>query len=261
MYPSILRSRTRIVVQYPRKLSAYRKVILLRKKGLGLREIARRVPVAKSTISLWCRDIKLSSKQKAILNKRWKTLWGQRLGAAANHSNREKEISTITSFAKSEIDTLSSESFKIAGAVLYWGEGSKKQNTSISNSDPRIIIFMVRWFEKVCGIPPSRLNAHLHIHELANDVKIKKYWSEVTGIPLKNFGKSFLKQKGTGYRKNVLVNGVIRIRVIGEGSGNLRHRILAWIEKVHELALPREVPYAKASHIVNLISDKPAPIA
>jgi len=35
----------------------------LRKKGKSIKEIARQLEVAKSSVSLWCRDIELAPKQ------------------------------------------------------------------------------------------------------------------------------------------------------------------------------------------------------
>jgi intein-encoded DNA endonuclease-like protein len=41
----------------------------LRKKGLSYNEIRKEIPVAKSTISQWCKDIELTSEQKDRLDK------------------------------------------------------------------------------------------------------------------------------------------------------------------------------------------------
>lgn len=53
------------------KLKEKVKVRELRKIGLSYTEIEERIPVAKSSISLWCQDIKLTpEKQKALENKK-----------------------------------------------------------------------------------------------------------------------------------------------------------------------------------------------
>jgi hypothetical protein len=95
---------------------------------------------------------------------------------------------------------------------------------------------MMRWLNKIFNIKPNQIKAYLHIHYGDDDKRIKKYWSKLTGIPLVNFGKSFIKPKGTGHRTNILRNGIIKIRVAGKGTENLRHRILAWSEKIYELS-------------------------
>lgn len=224
------------MVHFPRKRYEYEKARLLRSRGLSYREIENELNIAKSSISLWCRDVVLSEKQKQRLITNSKKIVFYKLGALANKNKRDQEIIKIKSMAKQEISELSVETFRVAGTMLYWAEGTKTQSTAVSNSDPRIIRFMVNWLQCIFNISPEHLTAHLHIHYGDDDSKIKKYWSKLTGIPLKNFGKSFIKPKGTGHRTNILPNGIIKIRVKGVGTENLRHRILAWSEKIYTLS-------------------------
>jgi transcriptional regulator with XRE-family HTH domain len=222
------------MVKNPRNRYLYEKVRFLRAKGKSYNEIKADLGVSKGNISLWCRDIRLSDEQKKRLLQKYLDAPG--LGGKANHEKREKEITFLTAKAMEEIKLLTSDTFKIAGAVMYWAEGSKTQNTSITNADPRVITFMVRWFQSMFEIPPNQLKAHLHIHYGNDERKIKNYWARVTRIPLKNFGKSFIKPRGTGHRTNILPNGIIRIRVLGMGTENLRIRILAWTQKIYDLS-------------------------
>jgi hypothetical protein len=210
------------------KIQLKDKVRILRKQGLSYREILQKVPVAKSSVSIWCRDIKLTTKQQNRLMNKWRAFVGR--GPKATAKRRKKEIQCIKRSAKTEIQRLTPYTFKIGGAILYWAEGSKNGSVVISNSDPRLIKFMVDWFEKIHKISPKKLKARLNIHKNQNDIKIKKYWSRITRIPLKNFGKSYIKPEGTGHRKNILHNGVIRI---GVGNENLRYRIMGWIERLY----------------------------
>ena len=222
------------MVQNPRNRYQYEKARFLRNRGLSYNEIKRELGISKSNISLWCRDISLSDRQKTRLRKNHAI--STRIGARANHEKRQKEILAVKESAKKEVGELNIGAFKVAGMMLYWAEGAKTSSTSLSNSDPKIIDLMVRWFRVFLDIYPKRLQAYLHIHYGNDETKIKKYWSQLTGIPLKNFGKSFIKPKGTGRRTNILPNGIIKIRVTGAGTEDLRHRILAWSEKIHEIS-------------------------
>ena len=222
------------MVQNPRKRYQYERARFLRTRGFGYPYIKAELHLSKSTISLWCRDIVLLPKYQRLLeNRRQKNV---KEGTSANRIKRIREIEEVRRLAKQEIRRLSEEAHRVAGTMLYWAEGTKTQSTAVSNSDPRIIEFMVGWLKKVFHIHPARLKAHLHIHYGNDERKIKRYWSRLTGIPLKNFGKSFIKPRGTGHRTNILPNGIIKIRVKGIGTENLRHRILAWSEKIHELS-------------------------
>ena len=87
----------------------------------------------------------------------------------------------------------------------------------------------MKWFRKICQIPNERFRAHLHLHTGLDEEKAKNYWSKITKIPLKQFGKTYFKKEGTGHRKNILYNGTIRIRF---GSEDLRHKIFSWIEEI-----------------------------
>jgi hypothetical protein len=42
-------------------------------------------------------------------------------------------------------------------------------------------------------IDEDKLRVNIHIHEYHNDSKQKLFWSNVTGIPIKKFNKSYLK--------------------------------------------------------------------
>jgi len=106
----------------------------------------------------------------------------------------------------------------IAGLMLYWAEGTKHQGASVSNSDPRLIRFMMKWFRRYYEISPIEFSIHLHLHTGQNENKMKRYWSDMTKVPLDNFHKSFVKPEGSGYRKNHLYNGTVKLRVKRKGS-------------------------------------------
>jgi len=52
------------------KVLEKQKVIELRKNGLSYREILEQVPVAKSSLSLWLKSVKLASSQKQRLTEK-----------------------------------------------------------------------------------------------------------------------------------------------------------------------------------------------
>ncbi len=129
--------------------------------------------------------------------------------------------------AENEISfPLSKETYRLIGAFIYWGEGDKTKGLGLSNSDPNLILFMVKWFEKVFGINPRHIKAWLNIYPQQNERDIKQFWSQLTDIPLENFGKSYVKPLSKNYKKNNLYYGTIKIQ-ISKGT-DLRHRIYGW---------------------------------
>ncbi len=202
----------------------------LRGQGLSYKEIRQRIPftIAKSTVSDWCKDIELTDKQKARLSAKYDIL---HRGAKANQIKRAEEIKQIKRLAEVEISPMNRNEFKLAGLMLYWAEGAKSRYIDITNSDPLLIKFMITWLRNICRVSEERFRVSLHLHSGQNEEQIKKYWSKITGISISQFGKSYIKKEGSGYRKNILYNGTIKIRVC---DSNLLHRVLGWIEGVNK---------------------------
>lgn len=205
------------------------RAVELRKRGLSYGEIKKEINVAKSTLSLWLKTVPLTPEQRERLYT--KKILNLAKGFQSQRERRKREINKIIEEAEKEIRLpLSFETYRLLGAMLYWAEGSKTKEFEITNSDPNLILFMVRWFGKVLDIPPSRLKARLNIYPQQDEQELKKFWSQLTDIPLENFGKSFVKPLSSGYKKNNLYYGTIRIRV-SKGT-NFRYRIYGWIKRV-----------------------------
>lgn len=124
--------------------------------------------------------------------------------------------------------------FWVAGVVAYWSEGAKKHGSlKFSNSDPELIAVFIRWLGVHLGVGIDRLTPTLHLHTGQCEDERKHYWSAITGIPVEQFGKTFIKKEGTGHRKNLLYNGTVSIRV--RRSGALLQRVLGWTEAMTSL--------------------------
>lgn len=221
----------------------------LRKQGLSYNEILKCVQVSKSTISLWCRYVPLTRKQRKILQER---RGDQMKGIHAIQKYFWKKQSDAFEDGLKMADSVRDARF-IAGLMLYWAEGCKQKKVSIANSDSRIIRFMVAWFKDFFSIEKEQLAVHLHLHSGQDEKKMKEYWSSITGIPSQNFIKSFVKPEGSGYRKNILYNGTVGIRVKCKGSTYLLYTILGCIagylkqtinEKVGIETWMKKLPYA-----------------
>lgn len=205
------------------------KAIRLRKQGLSYSEIRKTVLVSKSSLSLWLKGIWLKKEyRERLYTKQIRIL---ELGAQCQKERRMREIERILETARQEIIIpITSETHKLFGAALYWAEGSKGKNFEVTNSDPNLILFMVKWFEKTFNVKPNVLKAHLNIYEQQSENDIKKFWSTLCGIPIENFGKSFVKPKNRGYKKNNLYYGTIKIRV--PCGTDMRWRVFGWIQKI-----------------------------
>ena len=199
----------------------------LRQNGNSYREISYKLGVPKSTLSYWLKTVPLRKKDRnRLYTNQIKNLSS---GPSSQKMRRKKEISTILNDAKKEIgNPLSSDTFKLIGAALYWAEGSKTKIFSMTNSDPVMILFFVKWIERYFSIKPSSLKSRLNFYEQQNEDHLKRFWSDLTGIPLENFTKSYIKRQGKNFKKNNLYYGTIRV-TIPRGT-NMRYRTFGWIE-------------------------------
>lgn len=205
------------------------KSLLLREQGYSYGEISAKTGVSKNTVKYWCKDVVLSPEHKKRLYTKQISLLSQ--GPMSSHSRRQKEIEVISSRAEKQIRfPLSKESYRLFGAALYWAEGNKINDFTITNSDPLLVTFMTKWLCDMFKVQPKNLTAHLNIYPQQNDLELKRFWSEITKIPLSNFGKSFTKPINKNYKTNTLYYGTIKVRV--QKGTNFRLEVFAWINKV-----------------------------
>jgi DNA-binding transcriptional MerR regulator len=230
------------------------KAIELRKRGLSYGEIKKKINVAKSTLSYWLKSIPLTPEQRKRFYTR--AVLALARGAQSQRERRKREIEKIIKEAEKEIQfPLSFETFRLIGAFLYWAEGNKTKGFEFSNSYPSLIAFMVKWLKEVLKIPPETLKANLNIYPQQNEQEIKEFWSQLTSIPLENFGKSYIKPLSKGYKKNNLYYGTIKIRV-PKGT-NLRYRVFGWIKAILKNVSPKVESVQKEW---NSLREKPRPV-
>jgi transposase len=97
--------------------------------------------------------------------------------------------------------TREEEKLKIAGIMLYWAEGYKNLGKRVrggtidlGNSDPKMIQLFLKFLRVIYGIDESRLRVRLYCYANQNIDSIKKYWSKITGISLKQFIKPYVRK-------------------------------------------------------------------
>lgn len=217
---------------YAGKLREKRLALKLRKKGLSYSEIQKKVDVSKDTLSHWCRDVILTLKQIERLRQRRLrgAEKGRFIGAKRQQQARIKRTKKLLEEGKKEVGILSKRDRFIAGITLYLGDGLKgDKNVGFSNSNPKIIKFMMRWLREFCQIPEEKFRGSIWIHENLNELKARKFWSKITGIPLSQFRKSYIaknKTKSRKIRKKLHEYGVLAVRV---SSAAIQRKILGWI--------------------------------
>lgn len=192
--------------------------IRLRKAGYTYREILEKVPVSKSSISLWLQYMPLTDAEKSILKHRRKegVTRGRIRAAAALHKKREERDSALLENAKTEYLKYRENPLFHAGISLYWAEGSKRNNAfCFVNSDAEMMILMLTWMEKFLNIRKEDVRARLYIHKPYAHEDCESYWSQATGIPRQNFRRTIYKPTGLLVKKRPGYKGCFRIEAGG----------------------------------------------
>lgn len=192
----------------------------LRQSGLGIKHIAKQLGVSTSTASLWCRDIELTTKQAQLLqNNAHNPYYGKR-GEYLRKQKLEKDnkVKNLFQLGIADVAVLTPRERFIAGVALYWAEGFKKDNLmGFSNSDPSMILFMVRWLKEACGVNIEVLRFRLALNESYKTKAnvVQKYWQTLLGVSDHQFQKpSFQRVKWLKvYDNPEQYHGVLRIRV------------------------------------------------
>lgn len=215
------------------------KAIELRKQGFSYSEILKQIPVAKSTLSVWLKNVGLSKKQEHKLTK--KKLEAALRGAKARRDNRIAITQKIYEESKKEIGAISERELWLMGIMLYWAEGHKEKEyrpgsgAQFTNSDPQMIRLFLVWLNEICGIKATEITFSIYIHENSknNTESVKKYWANITGFKKDDFSRFYFKKSNIKtLRKNIGNSyfGVLRVKV--KASSILQRKIAGWIRGV-----------------------------
>lgn len=197
-----------------RKPDLYSKAILLRHKGFSYNEILRYVPVAQSTMSRWCCNILLTKEQEERLtNKRRNNPFIINIKKQTRQSKKEARI-----WGKEKISKLLNQNkdyiLLISGILLYWAEGAQfgnKTSIEFTNTDPKMISLMMKFFRQVLKIPEDKLKIKIRIREGESLSAAKNYWLKVTKVKKENFTRVEVLEKNK--RKNKYPLGICRITI------------------------------------------------
>jgi len=189
------------IVSYMAKYDKRIKARAMRKNGISIIVIARRLAVSKSSVSLWCRDIILTEEQskKLVKNKGVSLTTGQRMGAETNRKKKTDVIKTSDVFGKRIIKKISKRELLLISTAFYWCEGSKTDSTStfiFVNSDPDMILIMKKFLIYVMEVPLEDIVCSIQINRM-HENRIKKVLI---------FWKKLLKLKSYQIRKPYFVN-------------------------------------------------------
>jgi len=207
------------------------KAIQLRQKGYSLNEIRQTLGVAKSSVSLWVRDVQLTESQKHRLAKKGFYRETVELRRTNRLRNEKQKRDKVILAAKQSIPTISKKQLWLIGVMLYWAEGGKTQRTvRFSNGDPEMIKIMTTFFRAVCEVPEEKFRGYIHIHPHLDHKIAEQYWSQISGVPLSQFFKTYCKpNKSSQNKRDSLPYGVFDLYVL---DTKLFFTIVGWAQGI-----------------------------
>jgi transcriptional regulator with XRE-family HTH domain len=187
----------------------------LRAKGCSVREIERRLGLARSSVSLWVRDVELTAEQRAALMARMRT---------SQAAARERKAAAARAVRKTYQDegrvmARERDGSYAAGCMLYWAEGDKQRNSvRLSNADPEVLVFFADFLREHFGVRDEQMSVYCNLFadHVARQNEIERYWLERLELPSSCLRKSIVNvySKYTSKkRSNKLPYGTCKLAV------------------------------------------------
>lgn len=210
-----------------------KKALELRKSGWSIKAIAKRLPAAQSSVSIWTRDVTLSKKQINTLRSNTHSPEVIKKRRLSRLSNELRKRNAIIDAAKIDIQAITRRELWLIGVALYWAEGGKTQGmVRFSNGDPNMIKLILKFFRDICKVNEQKMRCHIHIHSSLNVPRAEKYWQEVTGINPDKFFKTYSKpNKSSKGTRNSLPYGVCDVYVL---DSKLLLKIKGWTDGIYK---------------------------
>jgi hypothetical protein len=191
--------------------------IIRRDERAPIKEIARRVGAAPSSVSRWVRDIRLTPAQEQELLRRNPAYNRQLSGTAKQAANRRAE--RIAYQDDGRCLALQGEGRHVAGCMLYWAEGEKDRNAvRFSNSDPEMVRFFVSFLKTYFDLQDEeiRLTCYLFADHVQHQREIELFWLDVAQLSTHSLCKSYVNVYSKYSQKkriNKLPYGTVRVTV------------------------------------------------
>ncbi len=188
--------------------------IRLRESGFSLSEISESLNVAKSSVSLWVRNVPLS--ENAQLRIQEKRTLSRQKSAQTNIALTDLKMDQAHEYAKTVLAgvELNPDNARLLCSLLYWCEGVKIRRTNtfgFTNSDPNLMREFMKLFREGFDIDEKKLRPALHLHEYHDAEAQLQFWSNTTNIPLSQCHRPYIKPH-TGKRIREGYQGCVTVR-------------------------------------------------
>lgn len=230
------------VVQDPKNETKNR-IFDLRRQGLSYSEIKKQIPVPKSTLSSWLKNINLTESQIQRLKKRRSET--AKMNAEKKILKTSQLIEDVRKSSIKDIQKISKRELWLMGIMLYWRErfsaGSEsdlRKGVRFTSSDSYLVKLFLRWLREVGNIQPEEMGFDIFIKEdKKNSInEIIRHWSQVTGFPKDYFSHIYFQKNIERKSKRKILKkshvGFLRTRV--KASTMLARQIAGWAKGIQQ---------------------------
>jgi len=209
--------------------------ITLRKQGHTYKEILAVVPVAKSSLSLWLKNLPLTKAEKIALKDRKNSniSRGRIKVAGILHTRRlEREKNQLIE-ARAIFATYKNNPLFHTGIALYWAEGGKRTDQwQFMNSDAAMQNIMLMWLDKFLLLSRDNIRFRLYVHKAYVSENCEVWWQEILKVNQAQFLKTIIKPSGLGVKKRPNYKGCLRVEV--RSSKALLNQMRFWQKMIVE---------------------------
>lgn len=196
----------------------------MRKRGVSIGKVERRLGISRSTLSSWFKNIELTSAQKKKLLQDWRNgLVKARKGAVRWHNaqkeERLKEAERQASSVIKRVDFQNPDVLELALAMLYLGEGTKKKiETSLGSSDPLILQFFLGALKRIYNVNIEKVGCQLYLRADQDPQAMRRYWAKQLGLSVTSFKQVSIDKRTVGISTYSNYKGVCSVRCGGAAT-------------------------------------------
>jgi len=163
-------------------------------QGLSVREIAEKMGVSIDAVYYFFRKYNIPRR--------------------APKENREIQFQKKPlSFKVGDRLSLRDEKLKVAGLMLYWGEGTSRGRTvDFVNSNVLMIKLFLNFLRGIYRVDEKRLRVLLYCYSNQNKNELIQHWSKITKIPISQFSKPYVRTDYSMKAGRQMQYGLIHIR-------------------------------------------------
>jgi hypothetical protein len=189
---------------------------LRRDLGLPVKEIARRVGVSVSSVSLSVRDVsRPSRRRRSTPATRFATLNATAPPTTASGAGPSAPAAQEHGRALAR----AGDPLHIKGCMLHWAEGSKRRNSVMfTNSDDALIVVFLRFLRRCYGVTDDRMTLSVNCF-LGNGLtidEIQDWWLRRLELPASSLRTPAINRVSAASKRlkgNVLPYGTARLTV------------------------------------------------